>query len=94
MKAGTTFIITTGALDSFEIKSTLRAKVDLDFDAELEAWLQLHPKQAEDYSFEAGKFLEWLLERGVVETEPVLTLHLGDYSCVARAPEKKANEPG
>lgn len=84
MKAGETFIVTSGEYSDFGIRDSLRALVDFDWNECVTAYLELHPDQSVAYGGEFDKFLSWLREIGKVETAPLIQVHIGDYGTFDR----------
>ena len=90
MKAGELFVVTGGAYSDYGIYDHLRALRDFNWDECVAEWLSSHPEQTATYSGDFQGFLQWMRDKGCVESAPLLEIHIGDYGSFERSAEADA----
>lgn len=79
-KAGKLLCVDRGEYSDYNVTGFFVALRDFDPRAELDEFLNAHPEQREDYSFEQDMFLAALLAKGLLLEVDYGTLYLGTYS--------------
>lgn len=78
-KAGSLLCVDKGAYSDYQVCGFFVVLHDFDPIAELEEYLNAHPKQRKDYLFEEMAFLSTLLKKGALLEIEYGTLYLSDY---------------
>jgi hypothetical protein len=78
--AGSLFTVTTGVYSSYEVTGVFRAAADIDPQALLDEWLEVHPEQKQQFSFIEDRFLAFVFRKGLMEPVDTYEWHLADYS--------------
>lgn len=81
--AGVTFTVSTGEYSDYLVHGVFRALKDIDPQKLAENWLQKHPDEAQNYTFNERKFLGEAFRAGLFEHVPSFEWHLSNYSKIS-----------
>lgn len=80
-KAGELAVITSGAYSDYCLLAFGRVLRDFSPDDLRDQWIAEYPEQKDDYHFNSGAFLKWLIvDLKLIEEMPLPEWHLGSYS--------------
>lgn len=92
MKAGTTFIVTSGEYSDYGISGTFETLKAFSLDVELERWLSDRPEQRFSYGFRDHDFMDSLVERDLIRHVDIKRVHLHDYHTAIDKPADDAGD--
>jgi len=79
LSKGQIVMITTGEYDDFCVSCVIRVIRDFDPRVELEVYLRNYPEQKAEYSGDYHVFIDWLIQRLLIERLEYREMSLGCY---------------
>jgi hypothetical protein len=77
IKRGEIVLLTSGEYSDYDVKALARATADIDVDYIKREYLSQFPDER-DYKFRAYHFIEWLIERKMIDKLKYHEFYLGD----------------